>query len=35
MRGSANAAVVIGALAFALAMVAMYAWLFKLARRAA
>ncbi len=33
--GFADAAVVIGALAFALVMVAMYAWLFKLARRAA
>ena len=33
--GFADAAVVIGALAFALLMLAMYAWLFKLARRAA
>lgn len=33
--GFADAAVVIGALAFALVMLAMYAWLFKLARRAA
>ena len=33
--GFAGAAVVIGALAFALVMLAMYAWLFRLARRAA
>ena len=33
--GFAGAAVLIGALAFALVMIAMYAWLFRLARRAA